>query len=314
MDAALSMIPAGCLEADPASAALARLEGINLDDLIASFGWQDRPFPAGLARSLLRRPARTFARQILEFDAMVGRDGLANAARSTLAHYVRNIRVVGRENLPTGPFLALSNHPGMTDTLSLFAALDRPDLRVVALERPFLQALPHTSRYLETVAEGAASSAVVRRIGAHLRAGGAALSFPAGRIEPDPSLRGGAARSLEAWSPSAGLFLRFAPGTPVLPVVVRGVVWPMVAHAWLGRSGPAALEPGKVAAALQLLGHVALKIRPPGATVRIGRPILVPSGNARAIHEAVLAEMERLIREPVDDAMVSPAGFEPATY
>ena len=43
----------------------------------------------------------------------------------------------------------LANHPGMTDTVALFTSLaSRPDLRVIASDRPFLRALPNVARQL----------------------------------------------------------------------------------------------------------------------------------------------------------------------
>jgi hypothetical protein len=177
-------------EVDVRTGAIADLTRINLDDLVLSFGWQDRPLLAGMARRLLRNPAQKFARQIVEFDTAVGRDGLVSASRQTLSNYVNDVRVFGRERIPVGSFLALSNHPGLCDALSLFGALNRPDLLVVALRRPFLQALPNTSKHLACLPdEASAHAAVVRQVRAHLRKGGAALSFPAGRGPSSHGLR-----------------------------------------------------------------------------------------------------------------------------
>jgi len=162
------------------------LTQINLDDLVSSFGSQNRPFFARLLRRLFFRPARRFAGQMLEFDAAVGERGLAEAARLTQRRYVRDVRVFGLDRVPDSAFLALSNHPGMTDTLSLFAALNRPDLKIIALDRPFLLALPNTSRQLFLVRDDPASRmSLVRQVSGHLRSGGSALTFPAGEIEPD---------------------------------------------------------------------------------------------------------------------------------
>jgi hypothetical protein len=278
-------------EVDVRTGAIADLTRINLDDLVLSFGWQDRPLLAGMARRLLRNPAQKFARQIVEFDTAVGRDGLVSASRQTLSNYVNDVRVFGRERIPVGSFLALSNHPGLCDALSLFGALNRPDLLVVALRRPFLQALPNTSKHLACLPdEASAHAAVVRQVRAHLRKGGAALSFPAGHIEPDPDIYGGAARSLESWAQSAGMFVRLAPETALLPVLVRGVVWPRVNCGRLGGD--------KVGAALQLLANVALKVRPVSISVQIGRPIFardLGSTKSEVLHQAVLAEMGAMI-------------------
>ena len=86
----------------------------------------------------------------------------------------------------------LANHPGMTDTVALLAALaGRPDLRVIAGDRPFLRALPHVARSLILLPEGGgAHLPVLRAAIAHLQQGGALLTFPAGCIEPDPATFG----------------------------------------------------------------------------------------------------------------------------
>ncbi|MFT4025596.1 MAG: hypothetical protein QM676_02150 [Novosphingobium sp.] len=295
MDATLSMVAARPQDADCRSAGLERLTQITLDDLISSFGWQDRRVVAGLSRKLFRKAAHRFARQIAEFDAAVGRRGLVDAAHAALSNYVTGIRVLGREHVPDGPFLALSNHPGMTDALSLFAALDRPDLLAVALERPFLQALPQMSKRLCCVSDRrGAAMAAVRRVGSHLRGGGAALTFPAGHIEPDPAVHGRAAASLASWAPSAGAFLRLAPEAAILPVAVSGVTWPATLHRLLGQ-GAVETGPGKAGAALQLLAHLVLKVRPAGASVHIGRPIHARGLDPQSLHQAVLAEMARMM-------------------
>ncbi|HSA99146.1 MAG TPA: hypothetical protein VLE49_00745, partial [Anaerolineales bacterium] len=127
------------------------LTQINLDDLISSFGWQDHPFLARLLRRTFISPPRTFARQMVEFDSAVRTHGLVEASCLAAHNYVDDIRVFGCERIPDSAFLALSNHPGMTDTLSLFIALNRTDLKVIALDRPFLNALPNMSKQLAYV-------------------------------------------------------------------------------------------------------------------------------------------------------------------
>src|SRR5512137_1621139 len=111
---------------------LRTLTNINLDDLVGAFGWQDRPRLSWLARALFQSPARAFARQMLDFDRNIQDLGLVEAARITERLHVRDVQIYGAENIPSGPFLALSNHPGMTDTLALFASLRRNDLRAIA--------------------------------------------------------------------------------------------------------------------------------------------------------------------------------------
>src|SRR5512139_1088187 len=126
------------------------LTQINLDDLVTAFGWEHQPVLASLLRSTFANPARRFAGQVVGFDRDVGQTNLAEASRLLMRkHYVKDVCIHGQENVPAnGPVLFLANHPGMADTISLFAAIDRPDLRIIALDRPFLASLPNTTRQL----------------------------------------------------------------------------------------------------------------------------------------------------------------------
>lgn len=199
---------------------------INIEDMLVSFGIQKWRFGRWLAKRLFDYPARKFARHVLDFDRGVAESGLTGGSQRILPEYVRSLTISGQENLPqNGAVLILSNHPGMADTLALFAALRRPDLRILAAERPFLRALPATAGYLFFVPEAEQHRGeVIRQTAAHLRAGGAVLTFPAGKIEPDPKILPGALESLNEWSISTGLFVRLIPGLPVLPVLVSGVI------------------------------------------------------------------------------------------
>ena len=278
------------------------LTQINLDDLISSFGWQNRPFLAGLLRRTLVAPPQTFAHQMVEFDCAIPAHGLVQASRLAIRNYVDEIRVFGRECIPGSGFLALSNHPGMTDTLSLFIALNRPDLRIIALDRPFLNALPNMSKQLAYVTDDPASRIrMVRQLSTHLRNGGAALTFPAGHIEPDPDIQEGATESLCNWTDSVGVFARLAPEAAILPVLVRGVVRKKTANHPLSYLKRAHSERQKLLAALQLLAHVMLKQKDVHVRVQIGNPIYsqhLGRTNTKMIHEAVLKEMRQLIENP----------------
>lgn len=278
------------------------LTQINLDDLISSFGWENHPFLARLLRRTFIAPPQKFARQMVEFDSAIRECGLVEASRLTARHYVDDIRIFGCERIPAGAFLALSNHPGMTDTLSLFTALDRADLKVIALDRPFLNALPNMSKQLAYVTEDSGERfRLIRQVSAHLRNGGAALTFPAGNIEPDPDVHEGALESLCSWTDSVGVFIRMAPETPVLPVVVRGVIRRKTAHHPLTYLRRSREEREKLAAALQMLSHVMFKKRDVHVRVQIGNPIYAKdlgTTETKVIHQAVLAEMRCLIENP----------------
>jgi len=278
------------------------LTQINLDDLISSFGWQNHPFLARLLRRTFISTPQKFAHQMVEFDSAIRAHGLVEASRLTMQNYVDDLRIFGRDRIPDSAFLALSNHPGMTDTLSLFVSLDRPDLKIIALDRPFLNALPNMSRQLAYVTEDSgARFTLIRQISAHLRNGGAALTFPAGQIEPDPDVQDDAIESLCAWTDSAGVFIRMAPEVPVLPVLVRGVIRAKTVHhplTYLKRARP---EREKLAAALQMLAHVMFRKKDVHVRVQIGNPIYardLGTTATKVIHEAVLAEMRQLIANP----------------
>lgn len=275
------------------------LTQINLDDLISSFGWQNRPLLAHLLRRTFISPPQIFAHQMVEFDSAISAHGLVEASRCAIRNYVDDIRLFGRECIPESGFLALSNHPGMTDTLSLFIALNRPDLRIIALDRPFLNALPNMSKQLAYVTDDSTSRmSMIRQLSTHLRNGGAALTFPAGHIEPDPDVHRGAVESLKSWTDSVGVFLRMAPAAAVLPVLVRGVVCKKTAYhplTYLKREGR---ERERLTSALQLLAHVVLKKKDVHVRVQIGNPIYardLGTTETKVIHQAVLAEMKRLI-------------------
>jgi hypothetical protein len=281
---------------------VATLTQINLDDLVSSFGWQNQPLLSRLSRKLFVKPAQTFAHQMAEFDSAIGVHGLVEASRRAVRNYVRDIRIFGRDRIPASGFLALSNHPGMSDTLSLFTALHRPDLKIIAFQRPFLEALPYTSNQLFYLNEDPSSRiALIRKVSTHLRKGGAALTFPAGHIEPDPDIHIDAVESLASWTDSAGVFIRLAPETAILPVLVRGVVWAKAAYHWLTRINKTKREQEKLAAALQLLAYTVLKVKPVSVRVQIGNPIYAKdlgTTQTKVIHQAVLAEMRQLIENP----------------
>jgi hypothetical protein len=289
---------------------LQTLTQINLDDLVSSFGWQDQPFLARALRWIFQQPAQTFAKIMLEFDSAIGERGLVEAARLTQKRFVRDVRVFGldpstgsgRSRLPDSPFLALSNHPGMTDTLALFAALNRPNLKIVALDRPFLMALPNLSRQLFFVHDDPASRMkLVRQVSGHLRSGGSALTFPAGEIEPDPDVYSGALDSLQKWTDSVGVFVRMSPETVILPVLVRSVIWDKTANHPLLKIKKTRAEREKLAAALQLLAIVMWDAKPVTVTVQIGDvvdPKKLGTTDTRALHRAVLDEMKLLIENP----------------
>ncbi len=204
------------------------LTKICVEDLLSAFGLGGLRCGRRPLELLFWFPAWRLARQVATYDRIVGESGLRTGGAWALGRMARRMEVEGLENVPQeGPLLLVANHPGLCDTVALFAATPRTDLHVVAAERPFLDALPNTSRYLLTVEKGSSGHfGLIRAATRHLRSGGAVLTFAGGKIEPDPAVLPGAVEALEHWSASVGLFARLTPGLTVVPVIVSGVLSP----------------------------------------------------------------------------------------
>lgn len=273
------------------------LTQINIADLLDSTGLMR--FQGTVVRKLFEPMARRFARTAHEFDTRVGEHGLAQGSAWLIDQMTAGIRTSGLAHIPVeGPVFILANHPGMTDTVALFASIaSRPDLRVIALDRPFLRALPHVARQLIFLPdEDAGSMAVIRAGARHLKEGGALLSFPAGQIEPDLAAFGPqrAIASLQNWSNSFALFARLAPQTRFVPALVSHVVSPEAQRHPLTQLRRTARDKEKLAAVLQ----VALpRYQDLVARVSFGAPINAGQDDAQALGAAVKARMRQLILE-----------------
>lgn len=204
------------------------LIAINTQDFLDAWGLNQLPIGKRLLRWLARPSATTFARQLLAYDQAVGEGALQKGGLFLTRQYAGGLQVAGREHIPaTGPILILSNHPGLTDTVALFTAIARPDLRVIALDRPFLRSLPNTASHLYLLPDDAPGRmSITRSVSNYLRKGGAVLTFPGGEIEPDPLVLPGAVESLATWSESVGLFARLVPQTKIIPAIISGVLSP----------------------------------------------------------------------------------------
>ncbi len=278
------------------------LTQINLDDLVNAFGWQNRPLLSWLVRTVFFRSGRDFAQQMLDFDAAIGSRGLAEAACLTEQLYARDVRLYGADCIPSEPAIYLANHPGMTDTLALMAALAVPELQVIALDRPFLLSLPNLTQHLFFVKdEPHERVALVRQIHRRLQAGGSILTFPAGHTEPDPDTQTGAVESLQDWTDSVGVFVRLSPSVPIVPVCIRNVNWDKAIQHPITRVRREPLDQHLLASAIQLLANVSLHMRPVTVKIQVGSPVRASdlgTTDTTAIHRAVLASMKSLIQKP----------------
>lgn len=274
---------------------LDRLTDISLDDLFDAAGLRClRHTPL---QRLLWPSARRFALVAHEFDKLVGAQGLA-VGSSWLAHRMAGgVQVSGGDHVPaTGPAVILANHPGMTDTVALFAGLaSRPDLRVIALDRPFLRALPNVARHLILVPDQKAGRMGVVRAGVmHLKQGGALLTFPAGEIEPDPANfgRSKALDSVLRWSDSFVLFARRVPLTRFIPAIVSNVISPEAQGHVLTLLRRTAHDKERLAAALQ----VALpRYQKMVARIAFGPAQEACACTADSLRSAIVGEIRRLI-------------------
>lgn len=249
-----------------AGAALDDLTWLNIADICSAFGLPAGAPLRGLAELLLRPPARRFARQLAALDAIVGAAGLQAGGAWMCGRLTAEVDLAGAPPPARGPLLIAANHPGLLDAAALFACIPRRDLRVLAIRRPFLRALPNIAAALLPVGETAAErTGALRAAARHLRAGGALLTFPAGKIEPDPRSLPGAADSLAGWSDSLELLARLAGEVTVVPAIVGGVLAPAALRHPLTRLRAAPHERQWLAAILQLmlprLGRTTVRVR-----------------------------------------------------
>jgi 1-acyl-sn-glycerol-3-phosphate acyltransferase len=287
---------------------LQTLMRINTQDMLEATGLDRLPWGRALLERLCRPLALRFARQLVDYDLMVGGRGLREGGSWLLRACGFRLEVSGQENVPAqGPLLIVSNHPGLADTIALFSSLPRQDLKVVAADRPFLRALHNTSRQLIYLRPSEREQIVsLRTIANHLRRGGAVLLFPGGKIEPDPALAPDAARSLEGWSKSIGLIVRLAKHTQVVPAVVSGVLSASAQRHPVTRLRRAKEDRERLGAMLQIAVPA---YRSPIVRISFGQPLtpdfMLAAGNdAVAITEIVIKRVQSLF-----DQATEPAGL-----
>jgi 1-acyl-sn-glycerol-3-phosphate acyltransferase len=276
----------------------AELVRINTDELATAFGLERAGWRRSALGWLARRPIHRFSRQLQTYEELVAREGLQAGSRWLIEQLVRRLEIHGLAHIPRqGPLLVVANHPGIYDATALFAALPRPDLRVVAAERPFLRALPNTASYLLSVGETPAGRlGMARRAARHLRQGGALLLFPGGQIEPDPATLPGARDTLPDWSESVEMFARLTDDLTVVPVLVSGVISPATRHHPLTRLRRSEHDRRWLAATLQLMRTSLSDLN---VRLDFGAPIsaanLPTNRDGTALREAVQEQMCQMI-------------------
>ncbi|WP_097655100.1 1-acyl-sn-glycerol-3-phosphate acyltransferase [Candidatus Chloroploca asiatica] len=270
-------------------ASIAELTHLNTSDILTAFGVQ-REWPLrGVFEILCRPAAQRFAREIVALDQLVGSAGLVVGGAWMVGRWAERFTVLGAPP-PDGPLLLVANHPGMLDAMALFAGIQREDLRVPAITRPFLRCLPNIRSVLIPVGgQPGERVAVLRTAARHMREGGAILTFPAGRIEHDPLIDARAVTDLAHWSESIGLFARLGGQVPVVPVIVGGVIAPEALRHPIIRLRRRPEDQRWLAAIWQLLRPQLGRVH---VRVSFGRPL---SSTLPDLAAAVRAEARRLI-------------------
>jgi 1-acyl-sn-glycerol-3-phosphate acyltransferase len=278
-----------------------------------ALGWEDGRRGATLVGAALRPAARRIAREFAACDAIFASRDLHEAARRALAQFAASVEVAGADALPRGPVLVVANHPGLTDAVAVIAALGRADARIVAADYPFLHAMRGLAPSLIFLgATGTSQLAWIRAASRQLNQGGVVLLFPAGRLEPDPTVLG-ARRALLPWSESIGLIRRFAPETQVVPAAVSGVLSARAFAHPLTRIRRASGDRQRVATLLQMLDPWFRRV-----TVRIAFGAPLPAGGGLPTRTTVTAVLAARVREllldpPKDWTTLAPQPFDPAT-
>lgn len=230
------------------------LTAMNVTDLQKSFRVHHRPIIRRIVATFGWYPAYRLACSMAECDALAGQHGLAAAGHAIVANYAGKVAADPSTVPPTGPVLICANHPGMVDASALFTAIPRNDVLVIAADRPLLRAMPNIAARLICVPDDATGRArAMREAARHLKNGGALLTFPAGKIEPDPAVMDDAHTTLSEWSDVTVLFCRLVPDLPVVGALISGVISDRALRNWWIRRIPERKERDWMAATLQLI-------------------------------------------------------------
>jgi 1-acyl-sn-glycerol-3-phosphate acyltransferase len=285
---------------------LRRLEAVCLRDMAELAGLDGYAGGRLALRVALGRRVRRFGRDIAGFDAAVGRLGVVSAARGLVHRYGSEVRAVGAGRVPVaGPVLLVANHPGLADALAVYATAPRGDLVTLARAQPLLRFLPEMGRHLLVVPDSGPDRArAARAMLRHLRDGGAVLLFPAGHLEPEPTLVAEGAGLLGEWSPGVGTLVRLAAGHGIPLQVVPTAISGVLARTTWRRFGPLIRRRRTPQGRADLAALLQLVFPRLGATtirVRYGEPLdaaaLAAAGpDAAGIAERVRAALDEGLR------------------
>ena len=238
--------------------------------------------------------AQKFADDVFSLDQQIADSSLQKASAHFCQKYTAGVVSKGIEYLPSeGPLLILSNHPGICDTVALFSSIYRNDLKVLALDRPFLRVLPHLSEKLFLLSEESSQRANALRYSArYMQLGGCILTFPAGKIEPDPKLRSGALESVSNWSKSLDIFTRLIPDLHIVVAMVAGVFSPHALTHPLVRLRRSTDSKELFAAALQIARK---KYQSNTIEIAFSKPISVSADNNYRLDDLIIVRAKEAL-------------------
>lgn len=256
---------------------------ISTDEIAAAVRAADPPPPwwlRDLIVASVRLPSRRLGRLLTDFDAEIGRFGIALAARRFIDR--AGARVVVEGERPRGAALVVMNHPGAYDALASMSALARDDVRFLARDRRFLRLLPNLTEHMIFV--GASGLRAALRF---LAGGGVVVQLGAGQIEPDARFAAAGASLLAEWPEGTGLLA--SRGRTVVPAFVSGVHSPRAKRLplvrWAESRGITTIGP--------LLQATVPGFRDVDVTLRFGQPLELSSAVTHAERTARIREAVR---------------------
>src|SRR5215212_9588553 len=112
---------------------LRQFEAVCLGDMALLAGVAGSRVGRRTLEALFGERARRFARDLAEFDAEIDECGVAFASQALMARYGGQVVAQGVERVPRdGPTLFVGNHPGLMDSLAIYATAPRPDVQALA--------------------------------------------------------------------------------------------------------------------------------------------------------------------------------------
>jgi len=197
-----------------------------IGEILKAIKLPDNKLSRTIIGGLTGLPTRRFAEIMADFDRVIGESGLQSACKHILKKLVRDTTAVGVEVIPNqGPVIIASNHPGTFDTIAITSKLPRKDVKIIAGANPFFSNLTSGSKFLLFATRDVNERVgVIRKAILHLQQGGLLLTFPYGRISPDPAILKGADDTIRKWSRSLEIFLRKLPTVKLVLAVTSGVI------------------------------------------------------------------------------------------